>query len=228
MPRINGDKIIYNSNHDLIVHNDWIRMLDTFKKNFFNPISVLYPSCDFDVTPSKVFSNVTYVDINKEAIDFLSSSGFKAFNCDVNDFMSEKYFDLLILLNPCISSFKATKHLKPDGFVIANNYHGNAKELFDDDNYSLLGIIKQRDSSLVTDFTDLFIPYSSISELKSINPDYYDFKLDCYKNVFNVINKDVSKLSDDKIIELGLSYFFEGLPYKRGYCDDFYVFKKEC
>lgn len=228
MPRINGGKILYDRTLDLIVHADWVRMFESFKKNFFTPYKVLYPSCDFDVTPSKVFSSVTYVDINKAAVDFLSGNCFTAFNCDISDFKSDSDFDLLLLLNPCISSFKATKHLKPDGFVVANNYHGNAKELFDDDSYSLLGIIKERDASVVTDFTDLFVCFNSVSELKDSCPDYFEFKLDSYKSVFNLISKDFSGLSDFEVFSNGMDLLHEKLPFKRGYCDDFYVFKKLC
>jgi hypothetical protein len=55
------------------------------------PNSVLYPSCGFDASPAKVFSNVTFVDIE--------------------DYTPTQKHDLLILLNPAISSFRATKHL---------------------------------------------------------------------------------------------------------------------
>jgi len=206
--------------------NQWSSMYETFKKRFGKPKAVLYPSCGTDVSPSKAFSNVTYVDVDQACVNALIKDNLEAYCIDIDKFVPDKEFDLLILLNPAISSYKATKHLADNGLVIANNYHSNAKELFDDkDGFSLQAIIRQRDASLNTDFTGLFEQYESIAELKKNRPEQYDYFYDMFKCVL-VDNMGMTFSSPEELFAIADEMQLGGLPYKKGRDDDFYVFRK--
>lgn len=112
--------------------NDLIALYQVFQVEYHNPRSVLYPSCGFDASPSKVFDNVTYVDIehgNKGCIETLKKAGLKAIKGDIRDYKPTEEHDLLILQKPVIPPEWATQHLMPGGYVIANDYHQTATKL---------------------------------------------------------------------------------------------------
>ncbi|MFA5406825.1 MAG: hypothetical protein WC307_05730 [Candidatus Nanoarchaeia archaeon] len=223
MPRINQpiSEAVYESSFN----NKWVNMYETFKNNFTNPKRVLYPSCGTDISPSKVFSNITYVDVDQACINTLIKDNLEAYCINIDKFVPNQKFDLLILLNPAISSYKATKHLADNGYVIANNYHSNAKELFDDDNFSLQGIIKLSDASLDADFNGLFEQYESVDELRETKPEKYDYFYNMFKCVL-VDNMGLKISSPEELFARADEMQLGGLPYKKGPDDDFYVFKK--
>ncbi len=122
-----------------------VNMYTAFKDQVYNPKSVLYPSCGFDASPSKVFDNVTFVDIedgNQGCVKKLQEAGLHAVNQDIREYKPAEKHDLLILENPSIPTEWASRHLKSGGYVLANNYHGNASWMNKhSDEFSLVGLI---------------------------------------------------------------------------------------
>ena len=116
-----------------------------FRDKVYNPESVLYPSCGFDASPSRVFGNVTFVDKdgdNQRYIRKFQEAGFQAFKQDIRLYRPAQRHDLLILMNPYIPTDWATPYLKSGGYVLANNYHLNASWLnSQEDRFSLVGVI---------------------------------------------------------------------------------------
>lgn len=111
-----------------------------FKEQIYNPQSVFYPSCGTDVTPAKIFDNVTFLDIQKLAFERLRENGYNAINEDIKKHLPQERYDLLILMNPQIREEDASQHLVPGGYVITNNSHGNAAEMYwKPDQFNLIG-----------------------------------------------------------------------------------------
>ena len=105
---------------------DSILIYTAFKDQVYSPKSVLYPSCGFDASPSRVFDNVTFVDVengNEGCIEALQRQGLKAIKQDIREYQPTEEHDLLILLNPSIPIEWASQHLKKGGYVLSNNYH---------------------------------------------------------------------------------------------------------
>lgn len=112
------------------------------------PKEILYPCCETDVTPSAVFpqARVQYVDMNRQAMEALIARGFDAHygrvltgreegqsSSDSSEaplFEPKKQVDLLILLNPQISPFAIVQYVRQRGYVLCNNYHRTADEMY--------------------------------------------------------------------------------------------------
>ena len=61
-------------------------MYTVFRDQIHNPASVLYPSCGFDASPTRVFNNVTFVDKeegNEGCVAKLQEAGFHALKMDI-------------------------------------------------------------------------------------------------------------------------------------------------
>jgi len=125
--------------------DDLIAIYTAFCDQVYRPQSVLYPSCAFDASPARVFDNVTFVDIengSEGCVRKLQEAGLQAIKQDIKTYTPEDLHDLLILLNPTIPTEWASRHLKSGGYVIANNYHGNASEMYHQpDQFNLWGTI---------------------------------------------------------------------------------------
>lgn len=130
---------------DVNFSDSLIAIYTAFRDQIYSPKSVLYPSSGFDGSPAKVFDNVTFVDIedgNEGCVKKLQEAGLHAIKQDIKTYTPKELHDLLILLNPSIRTEWATKHLKSGGYVLANNYHGNASWLNNNPKkFSLLGVI---------------------------------------------------------------------------------------
>jgi hypothetical protein len=114
-----------------------------FQDSVYKPLRVLYPSCDLDASPVRGFpdSEVVLVDINQYAVEALKRNGINAVHSDIRKYNPEKPFNLVVLLNPCIDSSDATQFLAQRGYVLANNWHGNAVELSEDEGFENVGTI---------------------------------------------------------------------------------------
>ncbi len=169
--------------------DDLIAIYTAFRDQVYRPESVLYPSCAFDASPARVFDSVTFVDIedgSKGCVRRLQEAGFTAFKQDIKDYTPNSLHDLLILLNPCIPPEWASRHLRPGGYIIANNYHQSATNMVDQpDKYTLWGTIdfveKDRRKedykvSISRDLTDLFTPVSSFEEFRRLRPSAAKFQ----------------------------------------------------
>ena len=110
-----------------------------FQKKIYTPKHVLYPSCGSDISPIKGFPNskIALLDRDPEAIELLHKNGverkregIKLICSDISEYHPKNPHDLLILLNPQYTTSKAVHTLMHGGYIIANNYHGNAQEMF--------------------------------------------------------------------------------------------------
>lgn len=176
-------------------HDDLIAIYTAFRDKVYPAKSVLHPSCASDASPSKVFDNVTYVDIEdgcEGAMAAFRKHGLKAYKMDIRDYKPEEEHDLLILLNPSIPTEWAAQHLKKGSFILANNYHGNATQMHKEPEYTLWGVIDfvepdgRKNDIRVTfsrDLTDLFVPVKNEEELRRLRPHEHRFITECYPDL---------------------------------------------
>jgi len=173
---------------ELTFADDLVAILSAFRDGVYNPRSVLYPSCGYDASPAQVFDRVTFVDIEQGTegcVGKLQEAGLHAIKGDIRDYHPQEEHDLLILLNPAIPSSWTTQHLVQGGFILANNYHGNASEMFrQPESYELWGTIdfvekdrRKEDMRMVVsrDLTDLFVPCENEEELRTCRPSMHTF-----------------------------------------------------
>ena len=162
-----------------------------FRDQVYNPQSVLYPSCGFDASPAKVFDKVTFVDVedgNNGCVAKLQEAGFHALKEDIRTYPPKDLHDLLILLNPAIPTEWASRHLRPGGYIIANNWHSNASEMYrQPDQFALEGVIDLAKKEGVAIFSKniegLFEPVKNEDELKQLRPEYYSFLLKMFRTL---------------------------------------------
>ncbi len=111
-----------------------------------DPLTVYHPCGGLDCSPSAVFpsSRVIYVDQSKESMAKLRQAGYEAYSDNANQFDPGEV-DLLILLNPAISSSVPASYVAEQGYVISNNYNSNASELYEDPEFDLRGSLYQNE-----------------------------------------------------------------------------------
>ncbi|HII15337.1 MAG TPA: hypothetical protein HA362_03405 [Nanoarchaeota archaeon] len=209
---------------ELCFADESIAAYAAFRGHVYNPQSVLYPSCGFDASPARVFPNVTFVDIdiggNEGCVRKLQEAGLHAFRQDIRDYTPQELHDLLILLNPCIRTEWASRHLKPGGYVLANDYHGNASEMHrQPEQFTLWGVIDSgRDGNRAVvsrNLEHLFEPVANEEELRTFRPDYYAF----LNKIFRVMAMNTPDFNaDGPFEEVWARYrgiMSEGMPSKR-------------
>lgn len=128
------------------------------------PIShVLYPGSYVDLSPSFVFRSVVYVDTDRRAKRFFADQPLVeelvserkqydgAFDVTFHDadYTSdlaepEASFDLLISLWAGFVSRACTRYLRPGGWLLANNSHGDAGMVSLDKDYQLVAAVNAR------------------------------------------------------------------------------------
>lgn len=176
-----------------------------FRDQIYNPESVLYPACNYEAGPSKTFKKTVFVDIQKNCIKELQEAGLNAINQDIRDYKTKDLHDLVILLSQEFHPECAVKHLKSNGYVIADNWHGAASWLNNrPKEFDLCAII-----------------------------DYKDGRATITKNEDNKLAKTVSLESIKKSRSIEYDAFASrlqkgydpGLPFER--IADLYVFKKK-
>jgi hypothetical protein len=200
----------------------------TFRDQVYNPKSVLYPSCGFDGSPSRVFGNVTYVDLadsgNPGCIKAMQDQGFKAFQMDIRDYKPQESHDLLLLINPAIQTQWATGHIAVGAYIISNNYHGNASFMMEHPGeFALVGTLDEQSrknavSSYSTDLTDLEARVKDEVELRQYRPDLYEM----FSFLIPGAGIDISKGFDKAYHEYAKLIGINGYPHKRA--ADLYVF----
>ncbi len=136
---------------------DLVEAYTLFRDQVYNSQSVLYPSCGFDASPSRVFRKVTFVDNerdNKGCIAALQREGLTVFQEDIRSYRPNKEHDLLILQNPGIPPRWAVNHVGAKGYVFTNNYHLTACWLNVQKNkFSLLGVMDYDSETGLVTFT---------------------------------------------------------------------------
>jgi hypothetical protein len=217
---------------------DSIGLYRALRDGFYNPKSVLYSSSGFDASPSRVFANVTFVDLekgNEGCITALQNAGLKAIKDDIRYYKPLENHDLLILLNPATPHSWATKHLGPGSFILANNYHSTASAMFSLPNeFNLVGSLgfiekdrRKKDSRAFfsRDLENLFVPVKNEEELLKYRPDYHSFLLMCFKTAELNFRGFDSTGTFDEVWARYRELIDENFPSRR--VSDLYVFRKK-
>jgi|SRR3989344_791718 len=140
---------------------DLTEQYEFFRNEIHNPKRVFYPCCNLDISPVKGFpdSEVILMDNEKGLDKIMKREGVGQFiHGDVLTYSPEKEFDLVVVLNPHLSSRDLTKYLQIEGYVMANNWHNNASELLVDENFEGIGTIDRNEKGLYLargDFSEL-------------------------------------------------------------------------
>jgi len=223
---------------EIYFSDELIALYTAFKNQVYKPESVLYPSSGFDASPAKVFDNVTFVDVedgNEGCIRKLQEAGFKALKQDIREYSPKKLHDLLILLNPSISTEWASRHLKSGGYILANNYHGNASEMYrQPDEFTLWGVMdfaerdrRKGDNRVIIsrNLENLFQPVENAVEFQRLRPDDFEFTRDM---VLSFVKEGYVKVDTNASFEEKWAAYRktmrEGMPSKR--VADRYIFIK--
>jgi hypothetical protein len=127
--------------------------------------SVLYPGSYIDVSPSFVFADVTYVDVDRRAAAFFMDrpavEALTATRRDAEaeparwrflqaDFLepldvSDGAFDLLVSLYAGFVSPACARYLRRGGLLLVNNSHGDASMASLDPAFRLVAVMTRRD-----------------------------------------------------------------------------------
>ena len=129
----------------------------------YHPREVLYPGCAVHVTPAYFFPHVVFVDQDSEASKFFSnqeailawvnrhkkyqrSSYIRFINQDFTKPLPVRQgeFDLLLALYTGGVSKVCTAYLKVGGVFLTNNHQNDAVEAAQDDELSLIAIVRMR------------------------------------------------------------------------------------
>lgn len=145
--------------------------------------SACYPGSYVHVTPSFVYPRVVYVDADRKAKRFFADPRALAFisthktypqpaevvfyGQDYTDPFPEPEgsFDLLISLWAGFISEPCKRYLRPGGWLLVNNSHGDAGLAALDPDYQLIAVINQRQGKhrlSETNLDDYFIPKRDI------------------------------------------------------------------
>ena len=143
---------------------------------------------------------------------------------------------MLILLNPTIPSVWATKHIKKGGFILSNNYHNNASQLYDASNeFELFGALDfiEKDrrkgynkAKVSRDLEGLFQEVKNISEFEQLRPEEFEFTMEFINHMVNEghIKIDKNAPLEEKWKEYR-SLMNEGMPFRR--TAEMYIFRKK-
>ena len=160
--------------------------LFTILRAEFGVESGLYPGCFVHVTPSFVIPRMVYVDSDARARRFFSdgSAGAivqerKLYNQSARmEFVQQDYakplpieagcMDLLISQYAGFVSESCARYVKPGGYLVANNSHGDAGLAHSDSRFELIAVINRRGErfSLKTDNLDQYFIAKSKSTPK--------------------------------------------------------------
>ncbi len=141
----------------------------------------------------------------------------------------------MILLNPTIPTEWASRHLRIGGYVLANDYHGNASEMYHQpDQFTLWGVInfveqdrRKEDSRVVVsrNLEDLFQPVKDAEEFQRLDPLHFEF---IKSVVLSFIETETPKVNPNTPFEQKWAayrkYMGVGMPYKMA--ADRYIFIK--
>jgi len=130
-------EIEYWKNAKPTFSDDLIESYNLFINTIYDPKNVLYTSCELDGSPLRAFPNakVTFIDKNKKAIDAMKGNEefqdprVTLIEGDVKQYQGKRLHDLVILLNPQIKSKVILPYLSDGGYILANDYHYNARQL---------------------------------------------------------------------------------------------------
>ncbi|MEA3430864.1 MAG: hypothetical protein U9R08_06320 [Nanoarchaeota archaeon] len=113
-----------------------------FNANIYSPKSVFYPCCNIDGSPANVFDNVIFSDIDDKAMSLMRKNGLVALTQDVE--LYDGKHDLVILLNSTGLAHSVGRFLQPGGYILANDWHGDASYFNSIPRYQSLGKIQYK------------------------------------------------------------------------------------
>jgi hypothetical protein len=130
---------------------DLIEQYNFFRKNIYNPQRVFYPCSNLDVSPLRGFPNseIVLMDNEQGLKEIMKQEGIEQFVLgDVLNYSPDNPFDLVIALNPSLTSMDLIKNLSDNGYVLANNWHNNASQLLEDSEFEGIGTIDQGENGV--------------------------------------------------------------------------------
>ena len=153
----------------------------------YNVQRALYPGSFVHITPSFVFPDVVYVDNDKQAKKFFSTPEIYTFIgerkiyphearvsfhfADYRNGCNEPFetFDLLISQYAGFVGQYCKQYLKTDGFLLANNSHGDAGMAAIDEDYQLLAVFSAKNEKYkisANNLDEYFVPKSQVGITK--------------------------------------------------------------
>ena len=178
-------------------YDDLIALYLAFRDTVFNPSSVLHPACYDDASPSKVFAQVTYVDIETEIMKMFRQHGLDAYGQDIREYKPKVEHDLAILLNPQMPAAWASQHIRSGGYILANDYHKTARGMYEQPKaFELVGTLDfvepdRRKGDMCVRYSQnlegLYVPVQDFDELKNLRPEAYDFIIRAHGNMWKIM-----------------------------------------
>ncbi|MGF1665603.1 MAG: class I SAM-dependent methyltransferase [Acidimicrobiia bacterium] len=150
--------------------------------------TVLYPGSYVDLTPAFIWSETTFVDVDRRANQFFADTGgvdellsehgadghtVRFIHGDYQDplDLAEGSFDLLISLYAGFISEHCTRYLRVGGHLLVNSSHGDAAMASIDDRYGLRAVITSRDGGYRANSSDLdsyLVPKKDVEVTKDL------------------------------------------------------------
>nr|WP_319473703.1 hypothetical protein [uncultured Sphaerochaeta sp.] len=176
------------------------------------PSKGLYPGSFVHITPSMFIRDMTYIDMDRRMKSFFEDEKVSQFLEEHKTYtespivswymadyakplpIEENSFDIMFSFYAGFISRDCKKYLKPEGFLICNNSHGDSTLAFLDDDYVLTGVIKRRGENFTISENDL---------------DTYFIKKDGTR-----INKEkvLEKMTGEHYTKSCFAYIFQYLP----------------
>ncbi len=178
----------------------------------YQPGKGIYPGSFVHITPSFFIRDMTYIDMDRRMTTFFKDKNVAQFleknktytgtpqvNWYKADYakplpIEEQSFDMMFSFYAGFISQACKKYLKPQGYLICNNSHGDSTLAYLDEDYELKGIINRRGENF------------SISE--SGLHSYF------IKKDGTAINKErvLKKMIGENFSKKGFAYIFQYLP----------------
>ena len=176
-----GPLALYQKYH-LDRADERLGMFESLAKRF-SIESALYPGCFVHVTPSFIFPQVVYVDMEQRAKQFFDSPELRQLIAERKVYSQEaqvqfyhqdyakrlperdESFDSLISQYAGFVSRYCMRYLKIGGWLLANNSHGDASMASLDDDYELVGVVIRRSdkfSLTVNNLDGYFVPKKDV------------------------------------------------------------------
>ena len=237
---------------------DLVAKYRAFEDTLHPAVDTVYHPCGAnDTSPSEAFPNsrVIYVEwdqsqgedsVSAKTVEKLKADGQEAYFADANEF-DPGPVDVVILLNPAIKSEGPVSHVKEGGYALVNDYHGNASQLHEMEDFDLVGILHTRtpDHSPVLDTVtpEAYWEEVETNEEFQNSPGYQGIALMTqsetgtatptlaqYKAALARIKReypDAMSMDGVLIYGPGLKLFPIVLPHKKGHMDDLFVFRRK-
>lgn len=179
---------LYLNNHE----NRGYTMIGLFRevKKKYDPVRVLYPGSYIHITPSLVFSDVTYIDSFRDTNKFFISpeiekyirkhkeyneqSKIKFYHQDYRKEIPEEFgsFDLVISQYGGFVGQAVKKYLKNHGYLLCNDSHGDATLSSLDPDYELKAVYRRYSDEKFTISTRNLEDYLIPKNGKSIDKEF--------------------------------------------------------